>query len=94
MMYRISFAVCALWLAIALVLLAMDGRLILFLAMVMPTTGFGLMVGAVVADQRKASIADSNHYRVADDLNRPMLDVVTDAETKAYRVGGGLMKWE
>lgn len=93
-MYRISFAVCAVWLAVALALLALNGYLILFLALVMPTTGFGLVIGAVVADQRKASIADSNRYRVADDLNRPMLDVVTDAETKAYRVGGGLMKWE
>jgi hypothetical protein len=94
MMYRISLLICALWLAIAVVLLGLDGRLVLFLALVLPTTGLALSVGALTADQRKASIAEAKRYVVADDLSRAMLDVVTDAETRAYKIGGGLMRWE
>jgi hypothetical protein len=93
MMYRISLAVCALWLVVALVLLWLDGRLVLFCALVLPTTGLALVLGALIADQRKASIAEHKRYRVADDLDRPMLDVVTDAEAHAYKLGGGVVKW-
>jgi hypothetical protein len=75
------------WLLAALVLLGMDGRLPEFLAWVLPGSLLALGVGALVRQQ----LAPSRHnppsipecYRVADDLRRPLAEVVAMAEQEA-----------
>ncbi len=75
------------WLLSALVLLGMDGRLPEFLAWVLPGSLLALGVGALVRQQ----LAPSRHnrpsiperYRVADDLRRPLAEVVAMAEQEA-----------
>jgi hypothetical protein len=75
------------WLVSALVLLGMDGRLPEFLAWVLPGSVLALGVGTLVRQQ----LAPSRHnrpsiperYRVADDLHRPLTEVVAMAEHEA-----------
>jgi hypothetical protein len=97
-MHRISLCLVPLWLFVALVLLVLDGCLVLFLVCAVPSSAAVIVAIALIRDQRKASIAESRRYRVADDLGRPMADVVADAEAAAelpiYRLGGGIMRWQ
>jgi hypothetical protein len=75
------------WLLSALVLLGMDGRLPEFLGWVLPGSVLALGVGALVRQQ----LAPSRHnrpsmperYRIADDLRRPLAEVVATAEQEA-----------
>jgi hypothetical protein len=75
------------WLLAALMVLGMDGRLPLFLAWAAPGTLLVLVAGALVHQQRAPSMLDQpplpERYRVADDLHRPVADVVAVAETEA-----------
>ncbi len=67
--------------------LGMDGRLPLFLAWAAPGTLLVLVAGALVHQQRAPSMLDQpplpERYRVADDIHRPVADVVAVAETEA-----------
>ena len=75
------------WLLAALVVLGLDGRLAVFLAWIVPGSLATLVVGSVVRQQ----LAPSRHcrpplpesYRVADDLTRPLAEVVAVAEAGA-----------
>jgi hypothetical protein len=75
------------WLLSALVLLGMDGRLLEFMAWVLPGSLLALGVGALARQQ----LAPSRHnrptiperYRIADDLRRPLAEVVAMAEQEA-----------
>lgn len=80
------------WLLSALVLLGIDGRLPEFLAWVLPGSLLALGVGALVRQQlapsryNRPSIPGPGipeRYRVADDLHRPLTDVVAIAEQEA-----------
>jgi hypothetical protein len=72
------------WLLAALLVLAEDGRLPAFLAWTLPGTLAVLVVGAVVRQQlapsRYCRPSVPERYRVADDLARPLVDVVAVAE--------------
>jgi hypothetical protein len=96
-MYLISVCLIPLWLIVALVLLVLDGRMGLFCVIAMPSSVVLLIVVALIRDQRKASLIEARRYRIADDLRRPMAEVVAKAEADAhlptYRLGGGLKKW-
>jgi hypothetical protein len=98
MMYLAGLVLVPLWLIVALILLILEGRIGLFLICAMPTSVIVLVAVALIRDQRKASIAESVRYRVADDLTRPMVEVVADAEVNAqrpvYKLGGGLQRWD
>jgi hypothetical protein len=78
------------WLLAALLVLALDGRLPAFLAWTLPGSLAVLAVGAVVRQQRapsrycRPSLPD--RYRVADDLARPLAEVVAVAERDASTV--------
>jgi hypothetical protein len=75
------------WLVAALVVMALDGRLPWFLGWTMPTSLVALVVGAVVRQQLapsrycRPSLPES--YRAADDLSRPLAEVVAVAEHEA-----------
>jgi hypothetical protein len=75
------------WLLAALVVLALDGRLPAFLAWAAPGSLAVLVVGAVVRQQlapsryNRPGLPDS--YRAADDLSRPLVEVVALAEREA-----------
>jgi hypothetical protein len=75
------------WLLAALLVLGMDGRLPAFLAGAVPGSLLVLGVGSVVRQQLAPSILDRpsipERYRVADDLRRPMDEVVAAAEQEA-----------
>jgi hypothetical protein len=97
-MYLIGVCLVPLWLIVALMLLILDGRIGLFIIIAMPTSAVLLIAVALIRDQRKASLMEATRYRIADDLRRPLVEVVSEAEEAAklptYRVGGGLMRWE
>jgi hypothetical protein len=86
------------WLFVALILLMLDGRIGMFLILAMPSSVVLLIVVALIRDQRKASLLETSRYRVADDLRRPLVEVVSEAEASAhlptYRLGGGIKRWE
>jgi hypothetical protein len=75
------------WLLAALLVLGMDGRLPVFLAWVLPGSLLVLGVGSLVRQQRAPSCYNRpslpERYRVADDLRRPLADVVAAAEQEA-----------
>lgn len=75
------------WLLAALVLLGGDGRLPVFLAWAAPISLLALAVGGLVRQQCAPSILDRPprplRYRVADDLRRPLAEVVAVAEQEA-----------
>jgi hypothetical protein len=75
------------WLAAALLLLALDGRLPAFLGWAMPGSAAVLVGDALVRWQRRPSAYCRpplpDRYRVADDLRRPLVDVVAAAEREA-----------
>jgi len=84
---RTATGLLAGWLLAALLVLGMDGRLPAFLTGAVPGTLLVLAVGSVVRQQlassryNRPSIPD--RYRVADDLRRPLADVVAAAEQEA-----------
>jgi hypothetical protein len=75
------------WLAPALLVLGIDGRLPAFLAWVVPGSLLVLGVDALVRQQRAPSPYTQpslpQRYRVADDLRRPLAEVVAVAEQEA-----------
>jgi hypothetical protein len=84
---RTAIGLLAGWLVAALLVLGIDGRLPAFLAWVLPGSLLVLGVDALVRQQRAPSpyIQPSlpERYRVADDLRRPLADVVAVAEAEA-----------
>jgi hypothetical protein len=75
------------WLGATLVLLAMDGRLPVFLAGTAPASLLVLGLVALVRWQRRPSMLDQpsvpERYRVADDLRLALAEVVAAAEQEA-----------
>jgi hypothetical protein len=75
------------WLLAALVLLAMDGRLPVFLAWTTPISLLALGLRALIRQQLAPSLLDRltlpERYRVADDLGQPLAAVVAVAEKEA-----------
>jgi len=75
------------WLAAALVVLGLDGRLAAFLAWAAPGSLLALGLAAVVRQQlapsRYCRPMLPDRYRVADDLRRPLAEVVAAAERDA-----------
>jgi hypothetical protein len=75
------------WLLAALAVLGMDGRLPAFIAWAAPGSLLALGAAALVRHQRAPSILDRpplpERYRAADDLGRPLADVVAVAEREA-----------
>jgi hypothetical protein len=75
------------WLLAALLVLAVDGRLPVFLAGAVPGSllllGVGSLVRQQLAPSRYNQPALPERYRVADDLRRPLADVVAVAEQEA-----------
>jgi hypothetical protein len=89
----IGRALLACWLVAALVVLGLDGRLPEFLAWAAPGSLAVLAVGALIRQQLAPSPLDRprlpERYRAADDLSRPLAEVVAVAEREA--VTGGLL---
>jgi hypothetical protein len=81
------------WLVAALLVLGMDGRLPAFLAAAVPGSLLVLGVRSLVRQQRAPSCYDRpslpERYRVADDLRRPLADVVAAAEQEAITAPAG-----
>jgi hypothetical protein len=75
------------WLLAALLVLGMDGRLPAFLAGAVPGSLLLLGVGSLVHQQLAPSHCNRpsvpERYRVADDLRRPLAEVVAAAEQEA-----------
>jgi hypothetical protein len=75
------------WLVAALLMLGMDGRLPAFLAGAVPSSLLALGVGPLVHQQCAPSRYNRPSmpacYRVADDLRRPLAEVVAVAEHEA-----------
>jgi hypothetical protein len=75
------------WLLAALVVLGMDGRLPAYLAWTLPSSALLLGAGALVRQQLASSRynrpSPPERYCVADDLRRPLAEVVTAAERDA-----------
>jgi hypothetical protein len=75
------------WLLAALVVLALDGRLPAFLAWAMPGSAAVLVADALVRWHQRPSAycrpSLPDRYRVADDLRRPLAEVVAAAEAEA-----------
>jgi hypothetical protein len=75
------------WLAAALAVLGLDGRLPMFLAVLAPGSLAALAAVALVRWHRRPSRycrpALPEPYRVADDLRRPLVEVVAAAEREA-----------
>jgi hypothetical protein len=84
---RTAIGLLAGWLLVALLVLGIDGRLPAFLAWVLPSSLLVLGVDALVRQQRVPSPYTQpslpERYRVADDLRRPLVDVVAVAEAEA-----------
>jgi len=84
---RTAIGLLAGWLLAALLMLGIDGRLLAFLAWVLPGSLVVLGVDALVRQQRALSPYDRpilpERYRVADDLRRPLAEVVAAAEQEA-----------
>jgi hypothetical protein len=85
---RTAIGLLAGWLLVALLVLGIDGRLPAFLAWVLPGSLVVVGVDALVRQQRAPSPYDRpilpERYRVADDLRRPLADVVAVAEAEAW----------
>jgi hypothetical protein len=81
------------WLLAALLVLGMDGRLPVFLAWVLPGSLVVLGGGSLVRQQLAPSPYNRpslpERYRVADDLRRPLADVVAAAEQEAITAPAG-----
>jgi hypothetical protein len=75
------------WLLAALLVLALDGRLPAFLAWAMPGSAAVLAADALVRWHRRPSVycrpSLPDRYQVADDLRRPLAEVVAAAERDA-----------
>jgi hypothetical protein len=75
------------WLLAALAVLGMDGRLLVLVAWAAPASLLGLGIGALIRQPRAPAFTDQPalppRYRVADDLARPLADVVAVAEQEA-----------
>jgi hypothetical protein len=75
------------WLLAALLVLGMDGRLPVFLAGAVPSSllvlGVGSMVRQQLAPSRYNRPSIPERYRVADDLRRPLAEVVAASEEEA-----------
>jgi hypothetical protein len=78
------------WLLAALLVLSLDGRLPEFLVWAMPGSAAVLVADALVRWHRRPSVycrpsrsSLPERYRVADDLRRPLVDVVAAAEGEA-----------
>jgi hypothetical protein len=84
---RTAIGLLAGWLLAALLMLGIDRRLLVFLAWVLPGSLVVLGVDALVRQQRAPSAYTqprlSERYRVADDLRRPLAEVVAVAEQEA-----------
>jgi hypothetical protein len=84
---RTAIGLLAGWLLVALLVLGIDGRLPAFLAWVLPGSLLVLGVDALVRQQRAPSPYTQpslpERYRVADDLRRPLAEVVAVAEAEA-----------
>jgi hypothetical protein len=84
---RTAIGLLAGWLLAALLVLGMEGRLPAFLAAAVPGSLLALAVGALVRQQLAPSRynrpALPERYRVADDLRRPLAEVVAVAEQEA-----------
>jgi hypothetical protein len=88
------------WLAVALLVLGLDGRLGAYLLWTGLASLVVLVLAAVVRQQRvmprynRPSLPE--RYRVADDLSRPLVEVVAVAEAEADHPTlscSGLRKW-
>jgi hypothetical protein len=83
----IGRALVAGWLLAALVVLALDGRLPGFVAVVAPGSALALALGVVVRQQLTPSRYNRpslpEPYQVADDLSRPLAEVIAAAELAA-----------
>jgi hypothetical protein len=90
---RVAIGLLAGWLLAALLVLGMDGRLPVFLAWVLPGSLLVLGVGSLVRQQRAPSCYHRpslpERYRVADDLRRPLAEVVAAAEQEAITAPAG-----
>jgi hypothetical protein len=75
------------WLVAALVVLSMDGRLPAFLAWTVPGSLLALGLGALVHQQLAPSAYNRpglpERHLVADDLGRPLVEVIAAAEREA-----------
>jgi hypothetical protein len=76
------------WLLAALGVLGIDGHLPDFVAWTVPISLLALALAALVRQQHAPSILDRSpmpqqRYRVADDLRRPLAEVVAVAEQEA-----------
>jgi hypothetical protein len=75
------------WLAAALLVLGLDGRLPAFLTCATVGSLVVLVADALVRWHRRPSLycrpSLPDRYRVADDLRRPLVDVVAAAELEA-----------
>jgi hypothetical protein len=84
---RTAIGLLAGWLLVALLVLGIDGRLPAFLAWVLPGSLVVVSVDALVRQQRAPSPYTQprlpERYRVADDLRRPLAEVVAVAEAEA-----------
>lgn len=84
---RTAIGLLAGWLLVALLVLGIDGRLPAFLVWVLPGSLVVVGVDALVRQQRAPSPYTQpglpERYRVADDLRRPLADVVAVAEQEA-----------
>jgi hypothetical protein len=84
---RTAIGLLAGWLLVALLVLGIDGRLPAFLAWVLPGSLVVVGVDALVRQQRAPSPYTQpslpERYRVADDLRRPLAEVVAVAEAEA-----------
>ena len=87
---RTAIGLLAGWLLAALLVLAHDGRLLAFLAWILPGSLLVLGVDALVRQQRAPSSYTQpslpERYQVADDLRRPLAEVVAAAEQEAITV--------
>jgi hypothetical protein len=84
---RTAIGLLAGWLLVALLVLGIDGRLPAFLAWVLPGSLVVVGVDALVRQQRAPSPYTQptlpERYQVADDLRRPLAEVVAVAEAEA-----------
>jgi hypothetical protein len=86
---RAALLVVVAWLLAAVVLLAAQGLFVPYLLAAGAASLAGLGLRALVRQQRAPSILERpplpERYRVADDLRRPVADVVAAAEAEARR---------
>jgi hypothetical protein len=84
---RAALLVVVAWLLAAVALLAARGMLVTYLVAAGAATGAWLALRALVRQQRAPSMLDRpplpERYRVADDLRRPLAEVVAVAEREA-----------